>query len=86
MSSNPDVIVIGAGAAGLTAALELARQGLSVTVLEARNRIGGRMFTVHDEKCNSPVELGAEFIHGRFRELWNLLRCRKNQNHRGERR
>ncbi|MGC1225199.1 MAG: NAD(P)/FAD-dependent oxidoreductase, partial [Candidatus Sulfotelmatobacter sp.] len=77
MSSNPDVIVIGAGAAGLTAALELARQGLSVTVLEARNRIGGRMFTVHDEKCNSPVELGAEFIHGRFRELWNLLRSGK---------
>jgi len=77
MSHNPDVIVVGAGAAGLTAALELARHGVSVKVLEARNRIGGRMFTVHDSKCNSPVELGAEFIHGRSPALWNLLRSGK---------
>ncbi|MGA6983158.1 MAG: FAD-dependent oxidoreductase, partial [Candidatus Sulfotelmatobacter sp.] len=42
---NPDVIVIGAGAAGMSAAIDLANAGLSVTILEARDRIGGRIFT-----------------------------------------
>jgi monoamine oxidase len=68
-----DVIVIGAGAAGLTAAIDLGSAGLSVLLLEARDRIGGRMFTVHDSECNTPVELGAEFIHGRPPEIWNFL-------------
>lgn len=77
MSGNVDVIVIGAGAAGMTAAAELGRAGLSVTILEARDRIGGRMFTVHDSKCNASAELGAEFIHGRPPEIWNLLTCHK---------
>ena len=48
MSKMPDVIVVGAGAAGLAAAAELGRAGLCVTILEARDRIGGRMFTLHD--------------------------------------
>jgi monoamine oxidase len=74
---DPDVIVIGAGAAGLTAAAELGRSGLRVTLLEARNRIGGRMFTVHDSKCDAPVELGAEFIHGRSPEIWDLIKAHK---------
>lgn len=68
----PDVLILGAGAAGLTAAIELARAGLSVTLLEARDRIGGRIFTRHDSD-NYPVELGAEFIHGRPPEILNLL-------------
>ena len=42
--SDADVIVVGAGAAGLTAAAELAETGKSVLILEARDRIGGRMF------------------------------------------
>jgi monoamine oxidase len=74
MSNRPDVIVIGAGAAGLTAAAALVRAGLAVTILEARDRVGGRMFTLRDSKCDAPVELGAEFIHGRPPEIWKLLR------------
>jgi monoamine oxidase len=74
---NPDVVVVGAGAAGVTAAIELARAGLAVTILEARDRIGGRIFTQFDSACQAPVELGAEFIHGRPPEIWNLLKRRK---------
>ena len=74
MSNNPDIIILGAGAAGLSAAVELARAGLKITILEARDRIGGRIFTKHDPVCDAPVELGAEFIHGRPPEVWTLLR------------
>jgi monoamine oxidase len=73
MRAHHDVIVIGAGAAGLSAAARLASAGQRVTILEARDRIGGRMFTVHDPNCDAAVELGAEFIHGRPPEIWNLL-------------
>jgi monoamine oxidase len=77
MSKDPDVIVIGAGASGITAAIELARAGQAVTILEARDRVGGRIFTLRDAKCDAPVELGAEFIHGRPPETWTLLKRRK---------
>jgi monoamine oxidase len=59
-----DVAVVGAGVAGLAAARELRRRGLAVVVLEARDRIGGRIFTVRDPRLPLPVELGAEFVHG----------------------
>lgn len=42
-------------------------------MLEARNRIGGRIFTQHDPVCDPPVELGAEFIHGQPLEIWERL-------------
>jgi monoamine oxidase len=73
MSSDPDLIILGAGAAGLAAAVELVSAGLKVMLLEARNRIGGRMFTTHDPATQAAVELGAEFIHGRPAEIWTLL-------------
>lgn len=69
----PDVIVIGAGAAGLAAARTLVRAGKSVTVLEARDRIGGRVHTLSDDRCAAPIELGAEFIHGYSSETFDLL-------------
>ncbi len=60
-----DVFIIGAGAAGLSAANALTAQGVRVRVLEARDRIGGRVFTLRDKCSPLPIELGAEFVHGR---------------------
>jgi monoamine oxidase len=73
MSSNPAVIVIGAGVAGLAAACQLGRAGMAVHIIEARDRIGGRVFTDLDPGCDCPIELGAEFIHGKPPEIWELL-------------
>jgi len=59
------VIVIGAGVAGLAAARTLSASRVKVLIVEARGRIGGRILTVRDPDLHLPVELGAEFIHGR---------------------
>jgi monoamine oxidase len=67
-------IVIGAGVAGLAAARELKANGWEATVLEARERCGGRILTVHDPQSPIPFELGAEFVHGGDPELWRILR------------
>src|SRR5215472_6095507 len=58
------VIVIGAGVAGLAAAAMLADAGVETTVVEARDRIGGRVHTHHEAGFGAPIELGAEFVHG----------------------
>jgi len=71
-----DVIIIGAGAAGLSAAARLTSAGLRVTMLEARERIGGRIHTLHDSRFPNPVELGAEFVHGKPKELWEIIDSR----------
>jgi len=68
------VVVVGAGVAGLAAARRLAERGVSVLVLEARDRIGGRILTVRDERLPVPVELGAEFIHGSADEVTEIAR------------
>jgi monoamine oxidase len=68
-----DIIVIGAGIAGLAAARALAKAGKNVLLLEARERVGGRIKTVHVAGGDFPVELGAEFVHGRPPELWGLI-------------
>jgi len=58
------VIIIGAGASGLMAARILAEKGHKVTVVEARDRVGGRIHTIQED-FSIPIEEGAEFMHGR---------------------
>ncbi len=67
-----DIIIIGAGASGLMAAKLLTEAGLKVTVLEARNRIGGRIHTIQTGEEN--YEAGAEFIHGKLPLTLKLLK------------
>ncbi len=69
-----DVIVVGAGASGLAAARALRERGLRVEVLEARDRIGGRVFTHRDPRAPAPIELGAEFVHGSAPEVMAVVR------------
>ena len=65
--ASPDLthfVVVGAGAAGLMTARELARAGKRVTILEARDRCGGRIYPLPAEEFGYPAEGGAEFVHG----------------------
>lgn len=59
-----DTVIIGAGAAGLAAARDLRQAGKEFVLIEARGRIGGRVFTYRDSAVAVPIELGAEFLHG----------------------
>jgi monoamine oxidase len=69
--SSMDVLILGAGLAGLAAAQHLGKAGNSVTLLEARDRVGGRVLTHRDGSTPYPIELGAEWIDssGRVRRL-----------------
>lgn len=68
---NTDVLILGAGAAGLMAAYELSKEGKQVAVLEARERVGGRIHTLDDALY---TELGAEFVHGDLPVTLQLLK------------
>ena len=61
--SNPDVVVIGAGAAGLSASAELMRRGISFVCIEGMNRIGGRCYT-DMSTFGEPADHGAHWLHG----------------------
>jgi monoamine oxidase len=67
------IIVIGAGVAGLAAARHLTAAGRRVLIVEARSRLGGRILTVRDALSPLPIELGAEFVHGRPKEMWSII-------------
>ncbi len=71
MSFAPDTIVIGAGVSGLAAAGILSRAGTNVLLLEARDRIGGRIHTLHP--LGPAIELGAEFVHGKAPQILDLV-------------
>jgi monoamine oxidase len=73
--AHVDVIVIGAGVAGLEAARVLHEAGLEILVLEARERIGGRIFTRRDPELPIAIELGAEFVHGSAPEVREVARA-----------
>jgi monoamine oxidase len=71
MNSEPDIAIIGAGAAGVGAAGRLAKSGLSVSVFEALPRIGGRAWTL-----NTPVaaiDLGCGWLHSGDRNPWTRI-------------
>lgn len=69
-----DVIIIGAGAAGLTAMKDLLAAGHHVCLLEASSRPGGRIITMVEDGFDEPVEAGAEFIHGKLEHSFRLLK------------
>src|SRR5690606_27682969 len=70
-----DILGIGAGAAGLAAGHKLAKAGFTVAILEARNRIGGRINTLRGQGLQSIAEEGAEFMHGELPLTSSLLKA-----------
>ena len=72
MENEPyDVVVVGAGFAGLTAARELTRQGLAVHIVEARDRIGGRTWL--DRRLGRDLEIGGTWVHWTQPYVWAEL-------------
>ncbi len=69
-----DILIIGAGAAGLMAAYTLSNAGKKVAILEARNRAGGRIHTLENASFFKHAELGAEFVHGNLPITLRLLK------------
>lgn len=69
--ANPHVVVVGAGFSGLVAARELQTAGVSVEVVEARDRIGGRAWT--DDRMGRPLEMGATWVHWFQPFTWSEL-------------
>jgi monoamine oxidase len=72
MPAQDGVLIIGAGVAGLAAAAELHEAGVRVRLLEARDRVGGRAWSIDAEGFEQRIELGAEFIHGKPPELFSI--------------
>ena len=68
MLEQTDVVVIGAGLAGLITARELGNRGHKVVVLEARDRIGGRIYT--EPRLGQKLELGGNWLHWTQPHVW----------------
>jgi len=75
MRAEYDVLIVGAGAAGLAAGRALAAAGRRTAILEARDRVGGRILTERVAGAAGPltIELGAEFIHGLPQASWDIV-------------
>lgn len=73
-TTEVDVVILGAGCAGLMAARTLQRAGRRVRVLEARSRVGGRVYSQMNPELPHPTEFGAEFVEGPGTHSWALLR------------
>src|SRR6185436_13772982 len=69
----PDVVVIGGGCAGLSAASRLAERGARVLVLEARPRLGGRATAFPDPSTGEPVDNGQHVLLGCYVETFSFL-------------
>ena len=69
--SQKKVVIIGAGFAGLVAALELQTAGIDYEILEAKDRIGGRAWT--EERMGRPLELGATWVHWFQAHIWTEI-------------
>ena len=68
-----NVVIIGGGVSGLMAALELLKHNVQVTIIEAKNSLGGRICTLKENGFSRPIETGAEFIHGDLPLTLSLL-------------
>src|SRR5687767_13305968 len=71
--TETDILIIGAGAAGLAAAYELSLVNKRLIILEAENRAGGRIHSIRDDRFAQIVETGAEFIHGELPVTLRLI-------------
>jgi monoamine oxidase len=82
-----EVIIVGAGFAGITAALKLAEEGIEVVVLEARDRVGGRVFSIENEQ-GIQVDLGAQWIGPSMKRMHRLIEqeglTKVKTNHKGK--
>ncbi len=76
-NSDIDVIIIGAGISGLYTAYLLKKKGFKIKIIEASDRLLGRIYTLSDFD-KKPIELGAEFIHGKNSILYDLV-CQQNK-------
>ena len=68
-----NIIIVGGGVSGLMVARELSKKPYHVTILEAADRIGGRIHTIRNSSFTQPVEKGVEFIHGNLPLTMQLL-------------
>jgi monoamine oxidase len=68
---DPEVVVVGAGAAGIGAAMRLAAASVSFAVFEARDRVGGRAYTIADAPF--PLDLGCGWLHSADRNPWTRI-------------
>ncbi len=68
------ILIVGGGACGLMAAMELLAKGYEVTLLESRNRLGGRIWSLDAKSARFKIEAGAEFIHGDLPLTLSLLK------------